>query len=634
MNFFEAQDKARRATRGLIAAYIVATLLIVAAVTALVATVFYSTQQIANPGVLLLTAGATLALILCATLYKTARLAAGGGRVAQDLGGTQVPPDVSDPLRRRLRNVVEEMSIASGIPVPEIYVLEQETGINAFAAGFTTGDAAIAVTRGTLEILNRDELQGVIAHEFSHVLNGDMRLNIRIMGVLFGIMVLGLIGRLIVRGSYRTGSLTSRRGRGGGGTAPILLVGVGLVIIGSVGVFISRLVKAAVSRQREYLADASAVQFTRQTDGIANALKKIGGYQRHSYLRAADPEEVSHMLFAHGSKFSSLFATHPPLIDRIKALQPGFKAEDLPQVSMPVMAPAGGDAVHSNLQQYTVGGDALQQQPIIDTIGNPTLQHVLYAGALRGGLPEILYDAAHSTHLAPLLVLAIFVSGAESRNASAFDFLTRQLGEQRGKLVQDFYKALQEGGPEWRLPLLEIAFPTLRQMPVQRVDFLLDLGERLIQQDGKIELHEFCLYRILRLNLGNALAPTARLARVSKSQVRQAALTLLAIIANEGQPEPAARGDAFAAGIALLGNWAKDANDALPDDLVSALRESLDVLQNVSHSSRQKLVQAVAAVISADRRLTATEAELLRAVCASLLCPLPPLAVRRDLTES
>ncbi|MBT8083913.1 MAG: M48 family metallopeptidase [Woeseia sp.] len=630
MNFFEAQDSARRATRGLVIAYSVATLLIVAGVTAIVGMALYGTQQNPDPAILLAAAIATIALIVSATLYKTARLSSGGGTVARDLGGTQVPPDVNDPLRRRLRNVVEEMSIASGIPVPEIYVLEQETGINAFAAGFTTGDAAIAVTRGTLEILNRDELQGVIAHEFSHILNGDMRLNIRMMGVLFGIMVLGLIGRFILRSSYRTGLSSSRSRRGSGGGAPVLLIGVGLIVVGSVGVFMSRLIKAAVSRQREYLADASAVQFTRQTDGIANALKKIGGYQRHSYLKAADPEEVSHMLFALGARFSGLFATHPPLIDRIKALQPGFRDDDLPTVDLPRMSPSDGDAAFSNLSQFTAGGDALQQKPIIDTIGNPTLQHVMYAGALRGGLPETLYEAAHSPHLAPLLVFGIFISGSQQRSASALEFLARQLGEQRAKLVSELHDALAAGGPEWRLPLLEIAFPTLRQMPLQRIEFMLDIGQRLIEQDGQIELHEFCLYRILKLNLGNALAPSARSRPAAKAEVRSAALILLAVIALNGQAAAENRERAFAAGVAKLGKWAKDATLQVPADRVAALRDCLDTLQRVSHSGRQKLVQAVAAVISEDGRLTAGEAELLRAVCASLLCPLPPLAVRRD----
>ena len=332
MDFFDAQDRARRASRRLVAAYIVASVLIVAGVTAVVAIALYNFTDAGygrTPGIfvseqaplLILTAIAATALILGATAYKTAALSSGGARVALDMGGTLVPTDVTDPQRKQLRNIVEEMAIASGTPVPEIYVLEAEHGINAFAAGYTPGDAAITVTRGALELLDRDELQGVIGHEFSHILNGDMRLNIRMMGVLFGIMVLALMGRVILRGGYQARLVSSRRGRG----APVvLIIGLGLTLLGAIGVLIARLVKAAISRQRESLADASAVQFTRQTTGLANALKKIGGYSGGSYLRAADPEEVSHMLFGEGAPVSSLFATHPPLIERIRALDPTF----------------------------------------------------------------------------------------------------------------------------------------------------------------------------------------------------------------------------------------------------------------------------------------------------------------------
>ena len=234
-----------------------------------------------------------------------------------------MPADVADPLRRRLRTVVEEISIASGVPVPEIYVLEKEPGINAFAAGYTSGDAAIAVTRGALELLDRDELQGVIAHEFSHVLNGDMRLNIRMMGVLFGIMVISLVGRMILRGTHG-GMSSSRNSRSSGG---IVVLGLGLTVLGWIGVFFARLIKAAVSRQREYLADASAVQFTRQTTGIANALKKIGGYRSQSYFQAADAEEVSHMLFGPGATVlfdvrhsSAAGSTYPGTGARLRSL--------------------------------------------------------------------------------------------------------------------------------------------------------------------------------------------------------------------------------------------------------------------------------------------------------------------------
>ena len=278
MNFFDAQDKARRSTRRLVILYLLATLGIIIGVTAVVAVVFWLagpmerhmpfTNFAANSLPLLgIVAGLVALFIFGATAYKTSSLSTGGAKVAESMGGTRVSPDVHDLSLQRLRNVVEEMAIASGVPVPDIYVLEQESGINAFAAGYETGDAAIAVTRGTLDLLNRDELQGVIGHEFSHILNGDMRLNIRLMGVLFGIMVISLIGRSILRGSH----WSSRRARGQG---LVVIAALGLTILGWIGIFFARVIKARVSRQREYLADASAVQFTRQTDGIANAFEK------------------------------------------------------------------------------------------------------------------------------------------------------------------------------------------------------------------------------------------------------------------------------------------------------------------------------------------------------------------------
>lgn len=286
MNFFQSQDDARRKTRSLILMFMLAVIAIVAAVnlviTALIINVGDDAEAATLPDFnwimnnLPLVASislVTIGFISLSSLYKIASLSSGGGKVARSLGGTLITAESKDPLRRRLYNVVEEMAIASGIPMPEVYVLEQESAINAFAAGFTTGDAAVTVTRGTLETLTRDELQGVIGHEFSHILNGDMRLNTRLMGFLFGILVIGLIGRAVLN-SARYGNIRSDNSRRDGAAA-IYLAGLGLFLIGYIGVFFGQLIKAAVSRQREFLADASAVQFTRQTQGIAGALKKM-----------------------------------------------------------------------------------------------------------------------------------------------------------------------------------------------------------------------------------------------------------------------------------------------------------------------------------------------------------------------
>lgn len=632
MNFFEAQDNAHKATRWLVFVYMLATALIVAGVTAVVAVIFYSNSVQPDRTVLLMTAAAALSLIVLSTLFKVARLSAGGGSsVARAMGGVQVPPDVQDPLRRRLRNVVEEMSIASSVPVPEIYVLEREAGINAFAAGFAPGDAAIAVTRGTLELLNREELQGVIAHEFSHVLNGDMRLSMRVMGVLFGIMVLGLIGRVIVRGGRFSRLASSRRGKGAGG---IILLGVGLLVLGWIGVFFARIVKAAISRQREYLADASAVQFTRQTQGLANALKKIGGYEAHSFLKETDPEEVSHMLFARGSRLSSLFATHPPLIKRIQTLEPNFREEDLPQIDYPAGQTVTDEDAAAVTSGFAGASDQAPVSSIQDSVGNPAPEHVVFAAGLRSKLPATLYDAAHAPGDALLLTVALFVQQQPDAAERSFDVLTQQLGRTRSSQVREYWTLIAERGAVVRLPLLEIAFPALRHTPTPQLEFLVQLCRRLVELDGVVELHEFCLLRILERSLGEALAPStvSRGRRGSKQKVRHAALMLLRIVADRGNHTDEDRQRAFEHGVSVFGDWAGDStlehkNGGRPG--AEELEKSLDVLERLNSKGTRTLVDAIAAAVSADGRLATAEAELLRAVCASLNCPLPPLEVER-----
>ncbi len=630
VNFFDAQDKARRATRWLIVVYVVATALIVAGVTLVVAGAFYgfgSQGTPPDPSILLATAVAAAVLILGATLYRSAGLSSGGGRVATELGGVKVPADVSDPLRRRLRNVVEEMAIASGVPVPEIYVLEKEPGINAFAAGFTPGDAAIAVTRGALEVLDREELQGVIAHEFSHVLNGDMRLNIRMMGVLFGIMVISLVGRMILRGGYHGGIAASRRSRSSGG---VVVLGLGLAILGWIGVFFARLIKAAVSRQREYLADASAVQFTRQTQGISNALKKIGGFKAHSYMQASDAEEVSHMLFAHGAKFSSLFATHPPLGDRIRALDPGFDETQYPEVKTRTQELPQNERSDAPIAGFASGADSFTVKPesIVDSVGQPGPAHVSLATALRRSIPDELMTPAHSPSRAYLVALALLLDPSAPASSRQLEFLQRQLGEERVKLVSDYYGMICRLGPRYRLPLLEIAFPALKLSPAQQLDYLLDLGRRLIELDGQVDFREFCFYRILSRTLSQAADPSAPIPRerASKAAVREAAVMLISLLADRGQRTDAEKQAAFSAGIEPFGRWAGDGVfRPVSTDAVRAFDRSLEVLHRMNGAATRTLLRAVVATVVHDGKVNAAEAEMIRTICASLNCPLPPM---------
>ncbi|MGI9257610.1 MAG: M48 family metallopeptidase, partial [Gammaproteobacteria bacterium] len=312
MDFFTEQERARRASRTLVILFLLAVAVIVLAVTLVVAILVrlytdpYGPQSLVNGGsftvwlsdrgtLLAAVAAATALFIALASIYRMATLSRGGAQVARMLGATEVSHDTQDRLRRRLLNVVEEMAIASGVPVPDVFVLEAESGINAFAAGLSTSDAAVAVTRGALEKLSRAELQGVIAHEFSHIMNGDMRLNLRLMGMSFGILILALVGRWLLRSMRFT-----RRSRSNGGVAAAVALGLAFILIGYIGLFFGRLIKAGVSRQREILADASAVQFTRDSAGLAGALKKIGGYTGR--LMTNDSEEIAHMLFSRGSR--------------------------------------------------------------------------------------------------------------------------------------------------------------------------------------------------------------------------------------------------------------------------------------------------------------------------------------------
>ena len=397
MDFFGEQDSARRNTRWLVVLFLLAVVtIIVTLYLVLVGIMAFSTSPRTSgpiafwqPDQFLIVAVSVSTVILLSSLYKVVQLSSGGGaQVAESLDGRLVTRATDDKLERRLLNVVDEMAIASGIPVPKVYVLDHESGINAFAAGTTTGNAVVAVTRGTLEQLSRDELQGVIGHEFSHIFNGDMRLNIRLIGVLHGILMLALIGRVILRGGSRGHRVSSSNKKGGGG---IILFALALVVIGYIGVFFGRLIKAAVSRQREFLADASAVQFTRNPSGIAGALKKIAGIGA-TRIRHPDAESASHMFFGNGiDNFMSLLATHPPVEERISRLDPYFEMDmqSPPSSSSSSSSSAAGAGAAMG---FSAGGP-LSGQGVRASVGNVGQQHIDYAHVLMERLPEPIWQA-------------------------------------------------------------------------------------------------------------------------------------------------------------------------------------------------------------------------------------------------
>lgn len=649
MDFFEHQEGARRKTRYLVFLFILAVIAIVLAVDFIVATVVANAGRPAggfvvpnlawaaeHAGVVALSTFGTAGLIGATSLYRLASLRAGGGSVARNLGGHVVTPDTQDPLRRRLYNVVEEMAIASGVPVPEVYVLENEPGINAFAAGFSAGDAAVAVTRGTLERLSREELQGVIAHEFSHILNGDMRLNIKLMGVLFGILVLGLIGRTILRSARYSGRRSNRKN---GGAGAILVVGLGLLIIGYVGVFFGRLIKAGVSRQREFLADASAVQFTRQTEGLAGALKKIAGFIQGSTMESPRAEEVSHMLFALGRRsLSSLMATHPPIEARIRALDPHFDFAELDRIAeamnaeptVSVTEPAGAATLAGVSQLSEARSISVSPEAVVRMVAKPEAAHVQYAARLTQSIPPLLVEAAHSTQGAISLICALLLDAKPGIRKQQLTKLQRQMGSAFGDAVASLYPALARLGPAFRLPLVELAFPALKRRPVGQLEAIDDLIQRIMETDGRIDVFEYVLAKVLRSYLEDAKQPVRESpVRPSpgRAELQHAVQNLFAVLASLGhETQESARG-AYAAGLqALLGaDSSHAAAFTVPEEWMPALDKALDTLNRVRFKSKQKLVRALVATISHDEAVTVVEAELLRGVCAAFRVPLPPL---------
>ncbi len=657
MDFFEHQAQAQRQTRFLIFMFILALIAIVFTVDLVVLTLVVNmdnqTNQLLMPGLQLasehqgligITSLGVAGLIGMASLYRIAMLGGGGGKVARSLGGALVSPDTRDPLRRRLHNVVEEMAIASGVPVPEVYVLEEEQGLNAFAAGFTTGDAAIAVTRGSLESFNRDELQGVIAHEFSHVLNGDMRLNMRLMGILFGIQVISLIGRTILRSLRHTRFRSSRSDKKGGGIVVVIALGAALAVIGYVGLFFARLIKAGVSRQREYLADASAVQFTRQTGGIAGALKKIG-YGASSLIEDSDGEEVSHMLFANGlNSFLKLYATHPPIEERIRALEPGFnpaaylrersrQAAAAERVAQAEFTQAEPDAHTAQEHWGRLMESLLILTPgaVSDSIGNPQERHIQHATELRRLLPRQVQQAAQSRSGALLLILSLLLDRDESIRGRQLARLSASFDSEALAHIAQLHTAVRELGPQFRLPLLELAFPALKQRPRDQLDALLKLVDELIASDGLVDSFEYLLSRTLLSHLQDAEHPQRATARRGSKLVNslEELHTLFSVVARLGHEQGnAAARNAYQAGmLALLPNSIDWPEYNPPQKWVRQMDAALDKLDGLPAVAKEELVKALTVTISHDARVTVSEAELLRAICAILHCPLPPFVL-------
>jgi Zn-dependent protease with chaperone function len=638
MDFFDRQRHVRAASKRLVILFILAVLAITAMVNVAVLAATVSREQ-STPeqliGMSVLVSGATLLMIGGVSTVRTMMLRRGGGvKVAESLGAVRVPDMPTEAHLKRYRNVVEEIAIASSTPVPVLYYLPNEQAINAFAAGYTPADAAVCVTQGSLDRLNRDELQGVIAHEFSHVVNGDMRLSLRLIGVLAGITALSVIGRMLW---YFGGG----RGRGNSNNNAALALGaLGLVVLaaGWIGVFFGRLIKAAVSREREYLADASAVQFTRQTDGLTGALKKIGGLEAGSRLGSPKTENVSHMLFGPGMKFSGLYATHPPLLKRIQVLEPAFTPANLEELQKGWLArPPDGLAEDSRMgfadgsAQQAAAPPKQAPAPRTDareyaaTVGNPTAAS--YAAGVRQhkAIPQNIADLAHnSAEVVPLIYGLVF-----DRKASVQEAQYRVVAKYHGKeLADEAWRCARELvnlDPSLRLPVASIAFPALRGRPDAETRVMTSVLGELINADGQIDIFEYCLGTLVFVGLHEAMTSGSpwRSKRQSLAGAQNAVSCLIAVLAQSANSDPRVAATAFQAGISVAYPQARI--PLLPAQGVLALEQVWPMIDGLEGNDKATVVAAVVTTVMADGVVTLEENELLRTVCGVLHCPVPPV---------
>lgn len=652
MNFFEYQEAARRQTSLLIAFYLLAVVLIIFTLYLIAALIFhyeaaaiqdhpFNWHALWDPNLLGIVTLVTGTIILSGSLYKITALASGGEAVAKMLNGRPITPDTRDFHEKRLLNVVEEMAIASGTPVPKVFVMEEEAGINAFAAGFSTNDAVIAVTRGALTQLNREELQGVIGHEFSHILNGDMRLNIRLIGVLHGILLIALIGYFMVRILGRASTTSSSRDKKGNPLALLVLLGLAMMIIGYIGVFFARLIKSAVSRQREFLADASAVQFTRNPTGLSGALKKIGGLATGSRLATPTAETASHLFFANGiaSPFLGLLATHPPLTERIRRLDPQFSPSAgklfSPQTAeltrdSPVISPLATQQP-DNLTPHSSPVTPpplpkISPGMVVSQAGTLPAISLSHASESLEAIPAALREASHTPALAQAVLFGILLDAKPGLRQQQLAYLATRIPAEQHPAIDTVVAALSTLPALARQPLVEVAIGSLKHLTPSEYSAFRETMMALVAADSEVTLFEYMVLRMVLRHLDTPFGFTkpSKIRLTSFNTLTNETTTVLSALAWFGATSVDKAEQAFLAGCRELGHRhlrllpAQSASLRDLDKALERLAETFPLL-------KQKLVAACTAAISADGTITLDESEALRAVADALDCPLPRL---------
>ncbi|MFB1072007.1 M48 family metallopeptidase [Vibrio diabolicus] len=613
MDFFDHQDTARQRTGLLVFLFSLAVVTITGLVSVLSIGIYYGVtgehfdQETALTYVLLCFAGVLLVVTISSMVRLSALTSNGGRGVAESIGGKLISSNTLDVKHRQLLNVVEEMAIASGIPVPPVYVMQEERGINAFAAGMSIDDAVIGVTQGALDSFTRDELQGVIAHEFSHILNGDMRLNTRLIGVLFGITCIAHFGHLVLDNTHHTSRVSRSSSDSDKGFAVIMLIAIICLVLGWIGTLFGSMIKAAISRQREFLADASAVQFTRNDQGIAGALKKIGSHIAGSSLNTKASDEMSHMMFGQSklSGFSGLFATHPPLEERIRRIEPGWDGSFSQSSHRPTTS-----FENDNVSGFSSGTSTQPEKPTTAELSEVGQQ-------LLNQLPSELVDIAREPYSARFIAFALIFDGSELQREMIKSHIPNVSQAQLLPWL-DYDLPLH-----LRFPLLELSIPALKSLSEGQKNRLCQVLRELSQTDDHYSLAEWCVINLLEKQLLESYGCTKQIQ--SLKQLKESVFWLLRELAwvSHSQPEDAQR--TFSSALTCLGF--NDAELQPANKNWGLNRAALELLLQLKPKSRRLFVKACRLAIESDGKVTVAEGELYRVIACFLEVPEPPLTV-------
>ena len=665
MDFFGHQDQARKRTKQLVLLFALALLTLIFLTNLLVAAFLWGNpdifpglgdKSIRDPSFLDIfhyiswQAWLTISAVVCgfvglAYLYKVIKLSGGGASIAKSLGGRLLQPDSEDFYERRLLNIVEEMAIASGMPVPQVFLLDDEIGINAFAAGFQPSDAIIGVTKGCLTKLSRLQLQGVIGHEFSHILNGDMRMNMRLIAILFGILCIGLIGRIILeagarhsvysRGRSQSSMFSSSSNKKEGGI-PLFLVGIGFMILGYSGVFFGKLIQAAVSRQREYLADASAVQFTRDPQAIAEALKVIGHGGVGSAIGHSRREEFSHAFFGNAiyGSFSNSFgflSTHPKLEERIRRIDKHWDGEWVkPQTLKQAYDESPKLAPQTKIKpEELLTGVAAAMSAAIDftASNNPTDNLSEKNTSLQNDVDveAELTIAAHDPLGARGLCYALLLAPDNSLvHDQQLDLIKQYCSDGLLRSVNQLIPLVTLLDESKRLPMIDKAIPALKLLSTTQYNEFKQLLVKIVQADGKIDLFEWCLYRMI-LQYLNPIFDKAKAIKAKHGHVKKLGSeieTVLSFVANHGHDSLEEARESFSIAAATAGF-----EELKLQPRTSSFKNfniALETLTQAFPHVKGRIMKALAACVCANG-VKVVERELVQTIAAILECPTPDL---------